>query len=302
MRPTEVTVACPQCRQASPLAFRAKDFNRRLSSEVFDYYRCPACHLIFLSPIPANLGSYYPQDYYTLPQTTQRLDRIAEALRYQIELVRRFVPTGRLLEIGPAYGAFAHLAKKAGFDVEAIEMDQRCCAYLSEVVGVRAINSDDPAGVLPTLEQKDVIALWHVVEHLPDPWTVLERAAERLRPGGILLVAAPNPDASQFRLLRSHWPHLDAPRHVELIPARLLIRRLASAGLEAVLVTTNDQGGRGWNVFGWQKSLVNLSNNRRMQWLMWRVGWVFGKAVGVLESGEMKGSTYTMILRKMDRR
>lgn len=302
MRQADATVPCPQCKRDSPLTFHTKDFNRRLSLDTFDYYRCPACHLIFLFPIPANLGSYYPQDYYTLPESMQRLDQIAESLRYQIELVQRFVPAGRLLEIGPAYGVFAHLAKKSGFDVEAIEMDERCCEYLTDVVGVRAINSDDPAEVLPTLEQKDVIALWQVVEHLPDPWTVLERAAEKLRPGGILLVAAPNPDAFQFRVLRSRWPHVDAPRHVQLIPAQLLIQRLASSGLEAVMVTTDDQGSKTWNVFGWQKSLENLSNDRRARWLMRRLGWAFGKAVGVLESGEMKGSTYTMILRKVDRR
>lgn len=51
---------------------------------------------------------------------------------------------GRLLEVGPAHGAFALQASEGGFDVTTIEMDERCCRHLESVVGVTAIHSDRP--------------------------------------------------------------------------------------------------------------------------------------------------------------
>lgn len=294
----EVAVPCPLGHGDAPLVFRARDENRRITDAAFAYHRCPTCGLLFLSPVPDNLGDYYPADYYTFPRSLDRLDRIAERQRYQIELVQRFVAGGRLLEIGPGFGLFARLAKKAGFAVETIEMDARCCRYLRDVVGVGAIESADPAAVLARLEPQRVIAMWHVVEHLPDPWPCLRRAAEKLAPGGVLLVAAPNPDALQFRVLRSRWPHLDAPRHVQLIPPALLADRLRGHGLTPALITANDPGGRGWNAFGWQRSLMNLAGGRPARAAAWGAGWLIARAAGPIETRDLHGSTYTAIFRK----
>lgn len=294
-----MNVVCPVCSKPAIFKFQTSDFNRLISREKFIYYSCLDCGLVFLSPIPGNLADYYPNDYYTIPNSVQRLDQIARSQRYQIEMIQRFVQSGRLLEIGPAYGAFARLAKLSGFDVEVIEMDDRCCQYLEQVVGVRVIKNNEPGQVLRTVEPKNVIALWHVVEHLLNPWMVLEQAAARLLPGGILLIATPNPDALQFRILRSRWPHVDAPRHLQLIPVNLLIQQLAPLGLKPVMVTSNDKGGRSWNVFGWQKTLMNLSHQQHIQLFLKALGLILGKVLGVFESGELKGAAYTAIFQKV---
>ena len=52
----------------------------------------------------------------------------------------------------------------------------------------------------------DVITLWHVLEHLPDPNQMLDRVRERLRFGGLLTVAVPNlenlPMRAAYRITR----------------------------------------------------------------------------------------------------
>jgi protein-L-isoaspartate O-methyltransferase len=298
MQSNSDTIPCPLCQQKAPFHFRTQDYNRRITNEEFKYYRCPTCKLVFLAPIPEDLGRYYPDGYYAIPGSVQRLDQIARRQRYQIDLVRKFVSSGPLLEIGPGFGVFARLAKEAGFAVETIEMDGRCCRYLREVVGVEAIQSDDPAKVLQRMEPQQVIALWHVIEHLPDPWLCMRRAAARLEPGGILVIAAPNPHALQFRIFRSRWAHLDAPRHVQLIPASLLVRELVPAGLEPVMITSNDRGGRGWNTFGWQRGLMNLSTRRSVQLAAWGAGWLMSRIASLVEARDLQGSTYTAVFRK----
>ncbi len=292
------SVNCPFGHQQAELFLRAKDFNRRITEDTFSYYRCSACGLIFISPIPANLVSYYPLDYYSLPTSVEKLDQLAIGLRYQIEMIQRFVQRGRLLEIGPAFGAFARLAKLEGFDVEVIEMDHRCCRYLEQVVGVRTIESNDPSQALQELEPKDVIALWHVIEHLPDPMMILERAAAKLLPGGILVIATPNPDALQFRILQSRWVHLDAPRHLQLIPSELLIRYMANFGLESLMITSNDKRGRILNAYGWRRSLANCSRRRWVQLPLWAFGYLLSGPMSIFESRFLEGSAYTIVFRK----
>lgn len=293
-----MSLRCPACQGAVDHAYLTYDYNQRITPDEFNYYRCRQCGLIFLDPIPEDLGQYYSQTYYAIPSCLTDLAREATEKRYQIEQVRRFVKSGRLLDIGPGHGAFAYLAKEAGFDVSTIELDATCCRFLRDVVGVSAIQSDNPAEVLPQLEPQDVITLWHVVEHLPDPFPTLTRAAERLTPGGILVIAAPNPQALQFGLFRSRWVHLDAPRHVRLLPAQLLVRRLVGEGLQPVVVTTSDPGGRALNRYGWRASLINLSERRLSRAAGWRLGSPLGFLASPFERSGLQGSAYTAIFRK----
>lgn len=246
---------CPLCAGPATHAFTARDLNRAVSREPFDYWRCAVCETFFLSPVPGDLGRYYPEDYYT-PPSRQGLEEAAHGERFKLDLLADHTPPGgRLVEVGPGTGAFARAALQAGFEVTAIEMDEHAGEYLRDVVGAESIISDAPQDVLPTLPPSRAIAMWHVIEHLPEPWEVLERAAENLEPGGVLAIAAPNPEALQFRLLRSRWAHLDAPRHLFLIPRRALDGRCRELGLRPAFTTTADPQGRYWNWFGWDYAL-----------------------------------------------
>ena len=188
------------------------------------------------------LGPFYVAGYHLLPSTPEAIEAGVAHEQYKIDLVRQFVPSGRLLEIGPSWGAFCLLAKRAGFSVEAIEMDPACCDFLASRIGVRAICSSDEAVALDEATEPDVIAAWHVLEHLRDPWRLLDAAARRLAPGGVLVLALPNPHAFQFRVLGPCWAHVDAPRHLHLVPPGLLRRKAEAAGLEQSMCTTTDHG------------------------------------------------------------
>jgi len=250
-----------------------------------------------LPEIPPNLGDYYGAKYYQIPSPA-KLEKIARAECYKLDMIQNFVATGRLLEIGPAYGVFAYQAKKAGFEVDVIEMDIRCCEYLTNVVDVNVINSDSPHQAIKKIGMHHVIALWHVIEHLPNPWACLESAAKNLVQGGVLVIATPNPSAFQFSVLGSSWPHVDAPRHLYLIPANLLIQRLKPFGLEPVMLTSNDKGAQSWNRFGWQRYLMNLFSNKLAQTAAFILGYIVSLPMGLWERRDFNGSAYTIILQK----
>jgi len=242
---------CPLCDGPATLAFTAHDRNREITQQPFRYRRCDACGAYSLVDVPVDLGPFYPSEYYERLDV-EALEGLRWAEEHKVAAVRAHVAAGRIVEIGPGSGVFAHAAQRAGYDVTAIEMDERASRHLRDEVGVETITSADPAAALAGLPPVDAVTMWHVIEHVGDPWAVVAAAAERLRPGGAFVVATPNPDALQFRLLRARWAHVDAPRHLFLLPLRALAACCAANGLRQASVTTADPAGRHWNRFGWE--------------------------------------------------
>lgn len=291
------TVHPADCSGAEAPLFTVPDRNRRIGDRAFTYLRCSQCGLIRLADVPEDLGAYYPPEYYELPS----IDELAAAAardRCKIDTVLRFAGPGRLLEIGPAYGTFAYQARQAGFAVDAIEMDERCCGYLRSVVGVNAVQSPAPVEAMGSMAPHDVIALWHVIEHLPDPFSLLRAAAANLAPGGILVIATPNPEAWQFRVMGADWPHVDAPRHLYLLPAAMLAAQATAAGLTRAHLTTSDSDARSWNRFGWQRLLLNRVRGRWAGRAALAAGYALSLAAAPFESSDPRGSAYTAVFRK----
>jgi SAM-dependent methyltransferase len=298
------TVTCPFCGGASEHAFFASDRNREISDERFDYARCGSCATVFIAEPPLDLSRYYEGDYYHFDADGEPLWRGNEqrmrSAAYRIGLIADRVAPGHLIEIGPGTGAFASAAKGAGFDVSAIEMDERCCTYLREREGVTAICSDRPLEALASLPDARAVAMWHVLEHLPNPGEVFDAIVEKLQPGGVLAIGVPNPSSLQFRVLGSRWAHLDAPRHLCLIPPDALIRRGEQLGLSEVTITTNDPEGLEFNEFGWINALRRHPAEGRTSRLVGYSARALSEALAPLERTGNRGSTVTLVMRKQD--
>ncbi len=290
--------ACPGCSGPSPFLFRTSDRNHAVDDHAFDYYRCSACRTVFLEPVPADLGRYYPPGYQRIPGSVAELASWAEHERHKLDVLQAYTSPGRLCEIGPSNGAFAYLAQQAGYTVEAVEMDAACCDFLRGSLGIRTECCADPAAGLEVIGPCDAIAMWHVLEHLPDPWATLEATARNLRTGGALVLAAPNPEAFQFAILGRRWVHVDAPRHVRLIPMATLRSRLTACGLRLVHATTRDVAAAGWNQFGWEWSLGTMATQPRCRRMLAAAGRVLTWIARPVELREGRGSTYTMVFRK----
>lgn len=248
--------------------------------------------------MPADLGRFYADGYFGCPDIAELRAVARGRERYRIELVERHLGAGRICEIGPGDGIFALQALEAGFDVSAVEMDADACARLRAQLDIDVVQSAAPEDVLAASAALDAVVGWHVIEHLPQPWALLEAAAAALRPGGVLVLATPNPEAFGLRLLGARWPHVDAPRHLFLIPHRTLVARGRELGLEPVGLTHADPGGLHWNAFAWHYLLRGPAIGPRADILLQRAGGALAAALAPVERRGMRGAAYTVVLRK----
>jgi SAM-dependent methyltransferase len=144
----------------------------------------------------------------------------------------------RLLDVGCAYGWFLAAARQAGVAGLGIEPDP-VIADAARRQGLDVRTGYFPEAVAPS-ESFDVISFHDVLEHLADLHGVLDASRRLLRPGGLLVVAAPSSRGALYAVARAlarvglrsplHrlWqegfpsPHLSyfSPRSLDLLAAR----------------------------------------------------------------------------------
>ena len=147
----------------------------------------------------------------------------AWAQLYRRKIRETFPPwrgDGRLLDVGCASGRFLTQMKAVGWRVAGIEIDpvaaEKARAVTPEVFTGDPLDAPFASGGF------DVVAAFHVVEHLPRPMAALERMIDWLTPNGMLIVEVPNVAGAGGRIFGRYWSGLDFPRHlVHFTPATM---------------------------------------------------------------------------------
>jgi len=172
--------------------------------------RCRQCGLEYVSPRPRGgdiVAAYSAGDD---PAYVSQVDARERTFANALDRIEALQPgKGRLLDIGTAAGAFLGAAKARGWEVEGCEPNRWMAEWGSRHYGVRI-----RAGELFDQEYPphsfDVVTLWDVIEHTPDPARVVRRIGELLKPGGLLIINYPDRGSWLARLLGRRWPFLSS--------------------------------------------------------------------------------------------
>jgi 2-polyprenyl-3-methyl-5-hydroxy-6-metoxy-1,4-benzoquinol methylase len=100
-----------------------------------------------------------------------------------------------LLDIGCAYGPFLRAAAEEGFRPLGIDPAAEAVAHVREKLGLEAVRGffpGDPGREIAGGRRFDVVSLWYVIEHFPDPGRALEAIRRLLKPGGVLAFSTPS--------------------------------------------------------------------------------------------------------------
>lgn len=232
-------VICDLCGSDAPvILFNRKD---RYSEQDFQFVTCSNCGLIYLRSRPTQdeLAKSYPSDYeaYYLidkSKTNSSQWHIRRALNLQLRFVEQHTPhKGKLLDVGCATGNFMQIARDSGWQVQGIEPIETAAKIAREYYQLDVITSTLEAASLEG-ESFDVITMWDVLEHLPNPKITLYRCQELLKPRGLLVFSIPNLKSFDRYLFGKNWIGWDAPRHFNLFTDNTLDQLLEITGFEQI--------------------------------------------------------------------
>lgn len=226
----------------------------RVAPGTWQLWKCARCGSAYLDPRPTPdsihlaYGSYYThrepgsQDDYEILSPLRKLRRhfvngytnwrystqfqpanvfgVAAAFavptlrrvidRHYRHLPRRPETGGCILDVGSGDGYFLRLAHSCGWDVMGVDPDPKASSLSQGFPvcrgGVDCLDAES--------ELFDVVTLNHVIEHVPDPVTVLNRCHALLKPGGQIWLETPNIDGFGHERYGRNWRGLEPPRHL----------------------------------------------------------------------------------------
>ena len=223
------------------LLFEGPDRLERLPGS-FRMVQCEQCGLIRQNPRLAweSLQHYYIDDYaaYALmakDETTplRRWNRRFGSAK-RLRAIQRHAQGGRMLDVGCGTGLFLEACKASGqWKVAGIEPTQQACEYVRSSLQV-PIHHGTLADFTPPEQPFDLITLWNVLEHVPDPAASIRRCHAMLADGGLLALTIPNVEGIGKRVFGKYWVGWDLPRHLFIFPRPMLETMLGDLGFEVV--------------------------------------------------------------------
>ncbi len=184
---------------------------------------------------------------------------------------------GRLLDIGAGMGTFLAMARDHGWAVEGIEISTTGIAHAKEQYGLTIrhgfLEEAAPPGPY------DVISLWHVIEHIPDPPATLRFCRGMLADEGRIVLAMPNdgnlawsltattnvarrlfrrPPSIRYQPLR---PGIES--HIQHFNQDSIKRLLVASGFMVDRITVDDaaptRSRKGWAAFRARRLLTRVT-------------------------------------------
>ena len=186
-------VGCVLCEQDNLKQISTKDAK---SGGLLSVSVCISCGMVQQDPVPTEeeLKSYYSTEYRhdykkTYTPKSKHIFRAGNLALKRIDFLRQGgVTQGRLLDIGAGGGEFTYLSEKLGFDAQGIEPNIGYSTYAREEYGINV-----QTGQLDSVTGSyQVITMFHVLEHMPDPIKAFKMLAGLLEENGHLLIEVPN--------------------------------------------------------------------------------------------------------------
>ncbi len=280
------SVSCPLCHsQDSRVLFNTKTTHSR-----FDILQCQECGLARTFPFPNDdilhlhdtIQYYGKKESKFIPIFQNIRDGLSKIrARKYLSMIPTSIQRPKVLDIGCAEGRLLSSFLEYGCDCYGIEHP----LYPKQ----RFLNSNRIQYFVDDLELLDleersfnIIILWHVLEHLDNPYAIISRVYDLLASDGFLVLAVPNLSSIESRVFRQSWFHLDIPWHKYHFTKRSLRYLLEKNHFEIIDMTTFciEQG-----VYGLLQSILNS------------IGWPRNELYEAMKGYILKGRPLYLIIQ-----
>ena len=209
----------------------------------YDVFRCFDCDSTWrtakLGHTSTERGKYQGRAYhwdYQLARGTspfdERWDHDYEVAKMRLAVIaeiRRPMIGAMLFDVGCSNGAFVAAANDAGYRAYGMDVSgdiiQSAVQRRPDLQGRYLVGDQLPIGGLSLITYHDVL------EHVADPFAVIERAAAHLLHGGMLVIESPDPQHPDAILAGAAAKHIKPVEHTMLLSERVWRKLCESAHL-----------------------------------------------------------------------
>lgn len=197
---------CPVCNTASASSY-CKQFQIGIK-------QCNRCGVLYCEMFPNDFEDVYSnKEYFGLIRDAYLSDereRVELFGQDRLEFIRSHKSNFlTLLDIGAGTGWFANYARSMGINVEVFEYSKPLIEFLTQSRGLTAVESLDYVG-----KRYDVLTLYDVIEHHPNPLELIRQSSNLLTDDGIIIIYTPNWRSLGFAYLRDANNLLCPPQHL----------------------------------------------------------------------------------------
>lgn len=249
------------CRELPDKQNNSKDFllTDNTYGRHYPIVRCQGCGLVTtLKPDNGYINLKYREvadPDYLLEEKNRRMPfrKILE------NLIKQGGGPGKLLDIGAFCGLLLDEAQTRGFNVTGVEPSRWAVDEARKRYGIEIIHD-----VFPT--EKNIgsnfkyVTLIDVIEHVPDPLSVLTSVRNHISDDGILVVVTPDFESLARKIFREKWWHVRIA-HLHYFDARSLTTLLHRTGFRVI-----KQKRYIWR-FSVSYLVSRLLNRKGLQWL-----------------------------------
>lgn len=242
-----LSIPCPRCRR------NGCTFVPSVPGKIFRVASCPCCAYLFTWPrqSKADLLHYYSTRYAEPNQenhvgTPPSREAIFQepylrllGSRRDLSLILERMKSGRILEVGCAWGGFLYTLQTNGFEVAGVDVSTPNIRFAREVLGLEAFPGELKEANWPD-DWFDLVFCSHTLEHTLAPWEVITEAWRVLKPGGAFVVLVPNFSAWLREKLGKKWAWISPRDHYTHFTPELLSEMLREAGFDLIFLESEE--------------------------------------------------------------
>lgn len=210
----------------------------------FDVIHCESCGFKHIIPIPSEdeLKRIYKHEYHVKDKPLMLQHQLEDADWHEATnkarlktIEKKLGRTGTLLDIGSGNGFFLKQAEECGWQAKGIEPSDKAVEYCDSI-GLDIIHGVFDQKCADSIGTFDVIHLWEVLEHLPDPAAMLALCRQALNPGGLIIIGVPKDYNKLQKIITENMDEkpwwLAPPHHINFFNRSSLERLLRRFNFE----------------------------------------------------------------------
>ena len=226
-------IKCKICGGSNP--------NLHLEKDGYQIVKCTVCSTVFLNhnADEASLRSFYSAEYFQAGSDSRGYENYEACENFltvnfqrRIRQLGRFVPSGRVLDIGCGYGFFLK-ALGPNYAGTGIDVSPHAVSIAREKYGLDARMGPLEKGMFPD-GHFSLVTMWDAIEHLSDPKETLKIVHDILQDGGMCVIVTGNVDSLMAKICGRRWHLYTLPEHLWFFSNETLTNLLENNGFRIV--------------------------------------------------------------------